>query len=150
MSDEPTPSPRHPVTQSPCQSLRRLARIVAGINAGYLGVIGLLLMVNPEMAGVVYQLGKLSAESAALSRIVGGLMVGSALMLAAFAANPEANPWLGPLIAVGAVVNVAADGMACLTGELRWAQVAGALVFQIALAIALGAYLRRASPRSPR
>jgi hypothetical protein len=124
--------------------MRRLARVVAGVNAVYLGAVGLLSIASPGTAAVVYQLGSLTATSSALSRIVGGLMVGSALVLAAFAANPEANPWLGVLIAAGAVFNVAADVVACLAGELRWAQVAGSLVFQTALAVVVVAYLRQA------
>src|SRR5712675_314681 len=111
--------------------IRSIARGLASLNAAYEGIVGLLLVANPAAGGAVYQLAGLSPVSSALCRLVGGLMVGSALVLAAFALSPEANPWLAPLLAAGCVINVAADVSACAAGEIHWRQVAGAMAFQI-------------------
>jgi hypothetical protein len=128
--------------------IRSIARGFAILNAGYEGIVGLLLMASPVVGGAVYQLTGLSPVSAALSRLVGGLMVASALVLAAFAISPEANPWLAPLLVAGCVINVAADVSACAAGEIHWRQVAGSIAFQTALGVVLAAYVIRA--RSPR
>ena len=124
--------------------VRQLARGLAGLNALYQGIVGLLAIVSPAMAGTVYQLANLAPVSLALCRILGGLMVGSALLLAVFARDPEANPSLAWLLAAGCLANVAAAVAACFAGEVRWVQVTGSIVFQSALGAALGAYLLRA------
>jgi len=116
------------------------------VNAAYQGILGLLLVVHPAAAGAIYHLAALSPVSAALCRIVGGLMAGNALLLAAYAIDPAANPWLAPLLLAGCALNVAADAAACGAGEIGWGQVAGSLVFQIALGAALGAAMLHARP----
>ena len=118
--------------------VRQIARGLAGLNAAYQGAIGLLSMVSPSAAGRVYQLPPLSPTSSALIRILGGMMVGNALVLSAFTRDPEANPALASLLLAGCGANVAADAIACRSGEIRWRQVAGSPVFQSGLAVALG------------
>jgi hypothetical protein len=113
------------------------------LNAIYQGGVGLLLIAHPPAAGAIYGLSALSAIGAALCRIVGGLMAGNALVLAAFAMQPEANPGLAPLLAAGCMLNLAADGAACTAGEIRWSQVAGSLIFQLLLVAVLAADLLR-------
>lgn len=131
--------------------VRRIGRGLAGINAAYQGAIGLLSMASPQRAGAVYQLPFLSPTSSALSRILGGLMVGNALVLAVFARDPEASTVLAPLLLAGCGANLAADVTACSAGEIRWRQVAGSLGFQLALAAMLGSYLVqvRSCPEGP-
>jgi hypothetical protein len=126
---------------------RRIARGLAALNAIYQGGIGLVLIAHPQAAAAIYGLSALSGVGAALCRIVGGLMAGSALVLATFAIRPEANPGLAPLLAAGCMLNLAADGAACGAGEIRWGQVAGSLTFQLLLAAALAADLLRARQR---
>src|SRR5262245_9116547 len=76
---------------------RRTARGLAGLNAAYHGAIGLLSVVSPSAAGAAYGLPAGDPARSALTRIVGGLMVGNALGLTAFTRDPEANPALAPL-----------------------------------------------------
>jgi hypothetical protein len=117
--------------------IRPIARGLAGLNAGYEGIVGLLLLASPTAGGAVYQLTALSPVSRALSRILGGLMVGNALVLALFSRRPETHPSLAPLLAAGCAVNIAADVSACLAEEIHWRQVAGSLAFQFALGATL-------------
>jgi hypothetical protein len=117
--------------------IRPIARGLAGLNAGYEGIAGLLLMVSPTAGGAVYQLTALSPVSRALSRILGGLMVGNALVLAHFSRRPETHASLAPLLAAGCAVNIAADVSACLAEEIHWRQVAGSVAFQFALGVTL-------------
>jgi hypothetical protein len=124
--------------------VRGIARGLAALNAIYLGIVGLLSVASPSAAGLLYQLSALSATSSALTRILGGMMVGNALMLASFSRWPELNPSLPPLLLAGSVLNVIGDLAACLAGEIRWRQVAGSIVFQLALGVALGAYVLQA------
>lgn len=122
-----------------------LLRILSGLNAAYQGVVGLLSILAPEQAGKMYQLTNLSPESAALTRILGGMMVGNALLLAVFAREPKQNPSLPALIVAGTVANLAAPLVACLKGEIRLTQVAGSIGFQSVFLLVLLAYLWRAS-----
>ena len=121
-----------------------VARGLAAANAAYQGAVGVLSLVSPTTAGAIYDVAEVSSTSAALIRILGGVMVGNAFVLGVFAHAPRRNPALPWLLLLASVAGVTANVVACGAGELRWVQVAGSTAFQTALATSLAAYVARA------
>jgi len=117
--------------------MRRISRVLAGVNAVYQGVAGLLCIVSPLLAGGAFKIGEPSPVAAALIRIAGGLLVGNALWLALTARAPEAHPLLVPLVIAGAAVNLAADAAILVAGDMRFDQLGAGMVLQGLLVAAL-------------
>lgn len=126
------------------------ARWLAGLNALYEVVVGVLSLAAPRAAGAVYRLAPadLSDTALALTRIVGGLMVAHGLALALFARDPAKVPSLAPVLLVGAAANLLAAVVPCAVGELAWSQLAGSLTFQGLLVLTLAAYSVRPRPET--
>ena len=59
--------------------MRRIARVLAGVNAVYQGLAGMLCMVSPPLAAAAFKIGAPGPAVAALIRIAGGLLVVAAL-----------------------------------------------------------------------
>jgi len=128
--------------------MRAFLRVVAGLNAVFQGVLGVLSMATPTVAAGLFQLEGLTPPALALIRMFGGLLAGSGLISAVVARNPEANPGLPAAYALTCVLNLAADTLVCLSGAMRFSQLAFGMLLQVILVAAVAANLRRA-PAGP-
>jgi hypothetical protein len=126
--------------------MRTLLRVVAGVNAIFQGLLGLLSIASPEMAAGLFQLEGLVPSSLALIRMFGGLLAGSGLISAVVARNPEANPGLPTAYALTCVLNLAADTVVGFSGAMRFSQLALGMLLQALLVIAVAANSRRPGP----
>ena len=81
--------------------MRRIARVLAGVNAVYQGLARILCIASPPLAAGAFKIGEPASVAAALIRIAGGLLVGNALWLGLLARVPEAHPLLAPLVIAG-------------------------------------------------
>ena len=130
--------------------MRTLLRVVAGVNAVFQGLLGLLSIASPAMAAGLFQLEGLVPSSLALIRMFGGLLAGSGLISAVVAKNPEANPGLPTAYALTCVLNLAADTLVGFSGAMRFSQLALGMLLQALLVIAVAANSRRPGPRISR
>jgi len=128
--------------------MRRLARVLAGVNAVYQGLAGLLCIASPMLAAGAFKIGEPSPVAAALIRIVGGLLVGNALWLGLLARDPGAHPLLAPLVIAGCAVNLAADAVIILARDMRFDQLAAGMALQALLVVALAAALSSGALRA--
>ena len=119
---------------------RLFAQIVAGLNAAYLLGVGFLSVFAPATACLLYGVGTIDALASALVRIVGGGMVGMAVLLGAFVWRPRFHGWIAPLLAIMAAANAAGFAVVGLTGELAWSQIARSLIAQGLLTVALALF----------
>ena len=121
--------------------MRRIARVLAGVNAVYQGLAGILCIASPPLAAGAFKIGEPAPVVAALIRIAGGLLVGNALWLGLLARAPEAHPLLAPLVIAGSVVNLAADAAIIFASDMRFDQLGAGMVLQFLLVAALAAAL---------
>ena len=133
--------------------MRQIARVLAGVNAVYQGLAGLLSIVSPQLAAAAFKIGEPAPAAAALIRIAGGLLVGNALWLGLLARAPDAHPLLVPLVIAGCAVNLTADLAIVLAGDMRFDQLAVGMALQMLLVAALAAAwfsgaLRTARPQA--
>src|SRR5260370_18505459 len=128
--------------------MRTFLRVVAGLNAVFQGILGVLSMASPTLAAGLLPLEGLAPAALALIRMFGGLLGGSGLIAAVVARNPEANPGLPAAYAMTCVLNLAADTLVGLSGAMRFSQLALGMLLQAILVVAVAANLRRA-PAGP-
>src|SRR5258708_24455166 len=124
--------------------MRTLLRVVAGVNALFQGLVGIVATASPSAAAGLFQLESLAPAGLALIRMFGGLLLGSGLISAVVARNPEANPGLPAAYAVTCVFNLAADTLVVLSGAMRFSQLALGMLLQAILVVVVAANLRRA------
>jgi cytochrome c oxidase subunit IV len=128
--------------------MRTFLRVVAGLNAVFQGILGVLSIASPTVAAGLFQLEGLAPPSLALIRMFGGLLAGSGVISAVVARNPEANPGLPAAYALTCVLNLAADTLVGLSGAMRFSQLAFGMLLQAILVVAVAVNLRRA-PAGP-
>lgn len=120
--------------------MRTAARVLAGFNAFYQGVVGALCIAAPVIAAGAFKVPGDVASSRGMVRIVGGLLVANAVALAVFARDPEKNPSLAAVLSAGAIANVTADILICSSGDMAWSQLGVGIGAQVAMLIPLLAY----------
>jgi peptidoglycan/LPS O-acetylase OafA/YrhL len=123
--------------------MRTLARALAGFNALYQGVVGLLCIASPVVAAGAFKVPGDVASTRGMVRIVGGLLFGNAVFLAIFARDPEKNPSLAAALSAGAIANVTADVLICSSGDMAWSQLGVGIGAQVAMLIPLLAFALR-------
>jgi len=129
--------------------MRTFLRVVAGLNAVFQGLLGVLSMASPTVAAGLFQLEGLPPPALALIRMFGGLLAGSGLISAVVARNPDANPGLPAAYALTCVLNLAADTLVGISGAMRFSQLALGMLLQAILVVAVAANLGLA-PAGPR
>jgi hypothetical protein len=130
--------------------MRRVVRVLAGVNAVYQGLAGLLCIISPPLAAQAFKIGRPAPVDAALLRIAGGLLVGNALWLGLLARGPEAHPLLAPLVIAGCIVNLASDVTIVLAGDMGLDQLGAGMALQVLLVAALAAGFSSGALRAPR
>jgi hypothetical protein len=125
--------------------MRTALRVLADLNGAFQCIVGLLCVLAPGAAGALFGIVVPTPITLALTRMFGGLLVGSGLLSALLARDPDRNPDLAWLVAAACVVNVASDAMVVSHGELRFDQLAVGIVLQVVLiGLAVG-HARRAA-----
>lgn len=129
-------------------------RRFATLNAVFQCLVGAIAIASPAYAAVLFKLDagyRASPEAAmaisALVRMFGGLLLGSGLLSATIAYDPDKNPWLLQLASVACVVNLVADVLVCSAGDMKFSQLAVGMVLQVLLAMVLTGYALRPRPR---
>src|SRR5260370_26328328 len=110
--------------------MRTFLRVVAGLNAVFQGILGVLSMASPTLAAGLFQLEGLAPPALALIRMFGGLLAGSGLISAVVAKNPEANPGPPAAYALTCVLNLAAHTLVGFSGAMRFSQLARRMLLQ--------------------
>jgi len=126
--------------------MRTFLRTVAGLNALFQIVVGVVAILSPTAAAKLFELGELAAPSLALIRMFGGLLAGSGLLSGVIAWKPEANRSLPVAYALTCLLSLAADTAVGLSGALRFSQLALGMLLQILVVIALGLHRRARAP----
>ena len=126
--------------------MRTLLRVAASINAVFQVLLGLVAVASPQVAAGLFQLQGLGRPELAVVRMFGGLLAGSGLLSAIIARSPEANPGLLVGYALACMLNLIADTSVCLSGEMRFSQLALGMAPQALIVIAIAARLRSDEP----
>ena len=129
--------------------MRTFLRVVAGVNAIFQGLVGTLSVASPTSAASLFQLEGLTPATLAVIRMLGGLLIGSAVLSAVIAKNPEKNPNLPAAYAVTCLMNLTTDSLVCLSGAMRFSQLALGMLLQAILVLAIVANLRSAPAGQP-
>jgi hypothetical protein len=123
--------------------MRKVVIAVAGLNAVFQLLVGLLSVASPETAAVAFKITVASPAMLALIRMFGGLLASSGFISALIATNPNRDRPLVLAFAAGMLLNLAADAVIIVAGELRFDQLAAGMVLQIVLAFLLLFYRPR-------
>jgi hypothetical protein len=126
--------------------MRTLLRVAASINALFQVLLGLVAVATPQMAAGIFGLEGLGPPELAVVRMFGGLLAGSGLLSAIIARSPEGNPGLIVGYAFACILNLIADTAVCLSGQMRFSQLALGMAPQALIVIAIAARLRRSEP----
>ena len=123
--------------------MRLFLRLVAGINALFQGLVGIVSMASPAFSASLFQVEGLEPSSLALIRMFGGLLTGSALFSAVISKDPNVSSILRVAYAVTCAVNLAADSLVIASGAMGFSQLGLGMLLQVILVIAIAAYQRR-------
>jgi hypothetical protein len=123
--------------------MRKIVVVVAGLNAVFQLLVGLLSVASPDTAAVAFKVTVASPAMLALIRMFGGLLASSGVISAIIAKNPDRDRSLVLAFAAGLLLNVAADTAVIAAGELRFDQLAAGMVLEIVLAFLLFFYRLR-------
>ena len=123
--------------------MRTFLRLVAGINALFQGLVGIVSMASPAFSANLFQVEGLGPSSLALIRMFGGLLTGSALFSAVIAKDPNVSSILRVAYAVTCAVNLAADSLVIASGAMGFSQLGLGMLLQVILVIAIAASQRR-------
>lgn len=113
--------------------MRSALRVLAGLNAVFQCVVGLLCIGAPAAAAKVFELAQTGPSVFALTRMFGGLLAGSGLLSALVARDPDRNRDLPLLLAAACVVNVSADLTVVASDEMPFKHLAGGVILQVIL-----------------
>jgi hypothetical protein len=118
-------------------------RVLAAFNGLFQIAVGLLCVSAPIAAASAFQLVDANASTQALARMFGGLLVGSGLLSALVAFDPDRNRDLPALLAVASIVNIAADAAVVAAGQMTFSQLAAGIILQVAVIAAALAHVAR-------
>jgi Domain of unknown function (DUF4345) len=117
--------------------MKKIVQAVAGFNAVFQLVVGLLSVVSPLTAAAAFKVEGESPVLLALIRMFGGLLASSGIISALIAKNPDRDRGLVRAYAGCLLLNVAADVVVIASGELRFDQLAVGMVLELVLATLL-------------
>jgi|SRR5215469_6228180 len=123
--------------------MRTLLRLVAGINALFQGMVGIVSMAGPALSANLFEVEGLGPSSLALIRMFGGLLTGSALFSAVIAKDPDVGSILRVTYAVTCTVNLAADSLVIASRAMGFSQLGPGMLLQVVLVVAIARYQRR-------
>jgi hypothetical protein len=117
--------------------MRWAVRILAGLNALFSIIVGSLSVISPQTAAMLFKVDVGAPAMLALIRMFGALLASSGAISVLIAKNPERDPGMVATYAGILLLNVGADAVAIVAGEIRFDQLAVGMGLEVALAIAL-------------
>ncbi len=117
--------------------MRWAVRTLAGANGIFQVIVGLLSLISPQTAAGLFAVDVTAPVMLALIRMFGALLASSGAISILIAKNPERDPGMVATYAGILLLNVGADLVAIVAGEIRFEQLAIGMALQVALATAL-------------
>jgi hypothetical protein len=131
--------------------MRTYTRIVFGLNAAYLMIVGVLCLLGPELAVGVYGGTEVDHASTLLLitvRLLGVNLIPAGVISVVVAADPDRHPILRALMGLLATLTLVCWGIVIGMHDLTVGQIASAtldVVVQVALLVAVVGYYPRSS-----
>lgn len=117
--------------------MRTMVKVVAGLNALFQGLVGLVCIIAPSTAANLFKVEVSGVAMLALLRMFGGLLTSNGVVSGLIAQNPDRDRGLVAAYSALLLLNVGADLVVIGTGELRFDQLAIGMLLEAVLAVLL-------------
>jgi hypothetical protein len=120
--------------------MRTLIRVIAGLNAAFQVLVGLISVASPRTAAGLFKVEIASVALLALIRMFGGLLAASGIISGVIAKDPDESRGFLRAYAACLLLNVGADVAVISAGEMQFSQLASGMVLELVLALLILAY----------